>query len=63
MFDWPVEVAKEIRSELVELYWIFLGIITILAIIFEFFKISEKRINPNDILKESDNLGNSVVVF
>ena len=51
MFDWPVEVAKEIRSELIELYWLMLGVIIVLAIIGELFKVSEKRPNPNDILK------------
>ncbi len=51
MFDWPPGAIKEIRNDLVSLYWSFLAVATLLIIIFEFFKFSEKRLDVVGILR------------
>ena len=51
MFDWPTGAAREIRSELVELYWFFLGFVVVISILLELFSVSDRKIGPNGILK------------
>ncbi len=50
MLNWPSATAETLRSEFIEIYWILLGIITLIAIISEFFKIAENKIDPMRIL-------------
>ena len=51
MFVWPQETAERLRLEFVEVYWVLITIVALIAIILEFFKIAEKQINPVNILK------------
>ena len=51
MFDWIPETARSFRSELVELYWIFLVLVSLLVIVFQFFRIAEDRVDSVDVLK------------
>ena len=51
MFDWIPAAAREMRAELVELYWILLVTVTLLVVVFEFFKTGEGQLNPGGIIK------------
>ena len=51
MFDWLPDVIREVRNDLISLYWSFLVIAMLLVIIFEFFKFSEKRLDVVGILR------------
>ncbi len=51
MFDWLPQVCQEIRGNLLDLYWILIVPFTVLIIILEFFKISDKKLDPNAIIK------------
>ena len=51
MFDKFVIVAEEIRSEILEIYWILLVPLVLLLIILEFFKESKEAINVFDIFR------------
>ena len=53
MFDWIPEVAKGLRSELVEVYWGLLVVVLTVAVIVEFFRIADSRIDPTDLLKRT----------
>ena len=51
MFDWIPAAAREMRAELVELYWVLLVIVTLLVVTFEFFKTGEGQPNPGQVIK------------
>lgn len=51
MFDQLAAVAKDIRGEVLELYWILLVPLVVLLIIFEFFKGQRDTIDVFDILR------------
>ena len=51
MFDWIPEAAREMRAELVDMYWTMLVIVTLFVAVFEFFKMDQGRPDPNRILK------------
>lgn len=53
MFDWLPEVAREVRFNLINLYWILITPFCIFLIILEFFKIPEKNIGAGMIIKRS----------
>ena len=51
MFDWIPPAAKELKGEVVELYWVFLVIVVLVSVILNFFKVAEGRGSPKEILQ------------
>ena len=51
MFDQLVGVAKDIRGEILELYWLLLAPLVLLLVILEFFKEQKDSIDVFDILR------------
>ena len=53
MYEWLPEVCKEIRSNMIEIYWISIVPLTLLLIILEFFKLPEREPNALGIIKRA----------
>ncbi|MDE3270393.1 MAG: hypothetical protein OYH77_08975 [Pseudomonadota bacterium] len=51
MFDQLVGVAKDIRGEILELYWLLLAPVVLILVVLEFFKAQRDGIDVFDILK------------
>ena len=53
MFDQLAVVAKEIRAEVLDLYWILLAPLVLILIVFEFFKGRQETVDVFDILRRT----------
>jgi len=53
MFEFLPEVCRELRSHLVDAYWILIVPFCVFLIIFEFFKMPEGNPNAGDIIKRA----------
>ena len=53
MFQNLVEIARELRSELVGVYWVLIVPLIVLLVIFEFFKEDQQPLNVVDILRRT----------
>ena len=53
MFQNLVEIARELRSELLGVYWVLIVPLIVLLIIFEFFKEDQQPLNIVDILRRT----------
>ncbi len=53
MYDWLPEVCREIRGNLLEIYWLSIVPLTLLLIILEFFKLPEREPNALGVIKRA----------
>lgn len=53
MFTWLPEVARDIRGNLLEIYWVLILPLVLLLIVVEFFRIPEKNIGAGNIIKRA----------
>jgi hypothetical protein len=51
MFDFLPEIARELRSHVLHLYWVLLVPVVLFSIISEFFNLPDSSPNPNKVLK------------
>ncbi len=53
MYDWLPEVCRELRGNLIEIYWLSIVPLTLMLIIFEFFKLPEKEPDALKVIKRA----------
>src|SRR5262249_42748604 len=53
MFDWLPDVCRELRGNLVQIYWILLVPYVVFLICLEFFKLPEAKVSPGRIIKRA----------
>jgi hypothetical protein len=53
MYDWLPEVCRELRGNLIEIYWLSIVPLTLMLIILEFFKLPENEPNALKVIKRA----------
>ena len=53
MYDWLPDVCRELRGNLINIYWLSIVPLTLLLIIFEFFKLPERQPDALKVIKRA----------